>query len=1135
MYRKIFLLLLVSCLLGIFTVAAMAQDIQTRGSIRGNVTDPNGAAVAGATVTVSGAAGDRTTTTTDTGTYEVSNLNPGVYNVTITQAGFSSAIARNQTVFVGKATTVDAKLVLGGAQATVEVTAGAEVDQLSTAVGSNLNDQLFQNIPVTRGVSGLFYLAPGTTDGLGGGRDNPSISGGSALDNLYIADGVNITNSAFGGIGTFSRVYGALGTGINTSFVKEVQVKTGGFEPQYGQSTGGIVNIITQSGGNAFHGAIYGYAKPNEFEGKYKQRDDFSVNKVGELHARENYDAGADIGGPIVKDKLFFFGSFNPSVRRDIVEGAEGSGLRTLLGEHVQRYRTFNYAGKIDWNINTNHTFSFSIFGDPTKTNLSSFNTLNIDNTTALSQLAYGSRNMSFRYNGILSPTWTVSAAYSLNQNRFDETGFADINQIIDRTGPSSTPIADGSTRGQFTAVGLGFIEPTKGSTHGLTFDTTKIFNFLGQHSIGVGYQFQRGAYSGNRDRSGPKFTIPGTNADGIALDDPDFGSPSTTPAIGETVNAAFSLRIASDSNPYVCGFCPIFNVPGASDIGLGAGNRRVYLRQDRGEYGSPIFTTNSVYQAGYLQDTWHFNRFVTGLLGVRWEQEKVVGSPSASGERVHYTFANQWAPRLGVTVDPFGKGKMKAYYNFGRFYEYIPLDMAERSLSAEQDFTGTRLAPAFTSCASSISATDRCATINSFGTVSPAFDADHLLNGVQSSITVPGSGCDSDGDDSNGVDDICFNGFPSSGISVSSNDPSNPILRGTKLGYLDEHVVGFETQLLKNWTFSARYIDRRIKRIVEDAAVVSPEQSNAGLFGQTYFLANVSSTLDAAVNPIPHVYTPGSAIPAACLNSEGKAPFNIPKVTDPRDDSVVLGAVCFEPTPNAGGLGSDGTPDGFPDPVHKYRAVEIEFNKRFSDNWQLLANWRIATLRGNYEGHLRNDNGQTDPGISSLFDFVAGEFNLLGDQFAVGPLNSDRRHVINIFGSYAFGKTGFGSSFMGDKLNGLTLGFGFHSESGLPISELLAHPVYLNAGEIPVGGRGKLGRTPWDNRLDLHADYPWQLTERMRIKFVADFFNVTNTRKVSRFNEFRETTVGVNNVDFLQPRTFHDPFSMRLGMRFEF
>lgn len=1104
MYRKIFLLLLVSCLVGLFTAAAMAQDIQTRGSIRGNVTDPNGAAVAGATVTVSGAAGERTTTTTDTGSYEVSNLNPGVYNVTITQAGFSSAVANNQTVFVGKATTVDVKLALGGTQATVEVTAGAEVDQLSTAVGSNLNDQLFQNIPVTRGVSGLFYLAPGTTEGLGGGADNPSISGGSALDNLYIADGVNITNSAFGGIGTFSRVYGALGTGINTSFVKEVQVKTGGFEPQYGQSTGGIVNIITQSGGNAFHGAIYGYAKPDAFEGTYKQRDDFSVNKVGELHARENYDAGVDVGGPILKDKLFFFGSFNPSIRRDIVEGAEGSGLRTLLGEHVQRYRTYNYAGKIDWNITNNHTFSFSIFGDPTRTNLSSFNTLNIDNTTAFSQLAYGSQNMSFRYNGVLSPTWTVSAAYSINHNRFDETGFAPFNQIIDRTGPTST----GALRGQFTAVGLGFIEPTHGATHGLTFDTTKIFNFLGQHSIGIGYQYQRGFYGGDRDRSGPKFTIPATNATGVPIEDLT-GDPSV---IGQTVNAAFSLRTVTGlddpenpPDPNECPLCPVMFIPGATDIGLGPGNRRVYLRQDRGEYGEPVFNTQSNYQAAYAQDTWHFNRFVTGLLGIRWEEEKVFGSPGSTGDRIHYTFTGQWAPRLGVTVDPFGKGKMKVYYNFGRFFEYLPLDMAERSLSAEQDFTGGRFAPEFTTCVTPVSDTDRCVVLNEFGTVTPVFDAEHLLSSAE--------------------------GGTGTGIGISSNDPSNPILPGTKLGYLDEHVVGFETQLGKNWTFSARYIDRQIKRVVEDAAVVSPEQFIAGLFGQTYFLANVNSQLDAAVNPIAHVFTPGGTVPAACTNPD----FVIDPVTDPRDETNVLGAVCFEDTPNAGGLGSDGIPDGFPDPVHKYRAVEFEFNKRFSDNWQILANWRIASLRGNYEGHLRNDNGQTDPGISSLFDFVAGEFNLLGDQFAVGPLNSDRRHVVNIYGSYAFGKTGFGSSFMGSKLNGLTLGFGLHSESGLPISELLAHPAYQNAGEIPLGGRGKLGRTPWDTRLDLHADYPWQLNERMRLKFVADFFNVTNTRKISRFNEFRETSLGVPNVDFLQPRTFHDPFSMRLGMRFEF
>ena len=1069
--KKFIFLILAFCLLSFTAFIAQAQDIQTKGSIKGTVTDPGGAVVAGATVKVSGAAGERTVTTGSTGTYEVTNLAPGAYTVRIEQTGFKSVVASEQTVLVGKATVVDAKLEVGEASAVVEVTAGNDLDQASTAVGGNLNDQLFSNVPVARGVAGLFYLTPGTTDGLGGGSANPSISGGSALDNLYIADGVNITNSAFGGIGTFSRSYGSLGTGINTAFVKEVQVKTGGFEPQYGQSTGGIVNIITQSGGNKFHGALYGYARPDQFEGVYKQRDATSVNKVGELLAKENYDAGVDVGGPILKDRLFFFGSFNPSITRDLVIGATGSGLRTLVGEHVQRYRTFNYAGKIDWNIAQNHSLSFSIFGDPTKTNKSSFASLNIDNTTAFSQLDYGSRNIALRYNGALSSSWTLSAAYGVNHNKFDESGFDNFNQIVDRTNP---------VRGNFTAIGRGFFEPTRGATHTWSADTNKTASFLGQHSLGVGFQYQAGYYSGTRDRSGPHFTIPSANATGTPI-----GTLTGDQSVaGQTMNAAFSLRIAGAS----CTLCPVYN-----------GNR-VYLRQDRGEYGNPSFDTTSDYRAAYAQDTWRFNRFVTALAGVRWEQERVDGSPGASGDRIHYTFVNQWAPRLGVTVDPFGKGKMKAYYNFGRFFEYLPLDLAERSLSAEQDFILARWAPQFTNCTIAGNP-DRCAVVNSFGTVTPVIDAAHLLNGAT--------------------------GGTGTGIAISSNDPSNPILRGTKLGYLDEHVVGFETQLPKSFVLSVRYLDRELKRVVEDAAVVSPEQYIAGLFGQTYFLANVSSTFDGAINPIPHLFTPGATPPAACGGAG--APYVIDPVEDPRTGAT-LGAVCFEPNPNAGGLGSDGIPDGFPDVLHRYRAVEIEVNKRFANNWQLMANWRIATLKGNYEGHLRNDNGQTDPGISSLFDFVAGEFNLLGDQFASGPLNSDRRHVVNIFGSYAFSKDGFAGG-----LKGLNLGFNFHSESGLPISEYLAHPGYQNAGEIPVGGRGKLGRTPWDNRLDLHADYPWNFGERYRLKFIADFFNVTNSRKVRQFQEFRELSLGVNNVDFLQPRNFHTPFNMRLGLRFEF
>ena len=112
-------------------------------------------------------------------------------------------------------------------------------------------------------------------------------------------------------------------------------MKTGGFEPQYGQSTGGIVNIITKSGTNDFHGALYGYARPKAFEATRKLIDDFRIAQVGKLLHQENYDVGVDGGGPLVKDKLFFFGSFNPTINRDIVRGAKNSGAVYLLGDQV--------------------------------------------------------------------------------------------------------------------------------------------------------------------------------------------------------------------------------------------------------------------------------------------------------------------------------------------------------------------------------------------------------------------------------------------------------------------------------------------------------------------------------------------------------------------------------------------------------------------------------------------------------------------------------------------------------------------------------------------------------------------------------------------------------------------------------
>ncbi|MGB7922488.1 MAG: TonB-dependent receptor [Pyrinomonadaceae bacterium] len=1102
--KKSFLFVVMFCLA--LASTAFGQTSSTSGAIEGRVLDQNGAAVPGAQVTVSGAKGQPTVVTTDgSGLFEVRNLDPGNYSVSIEMSGFKTAKVERVEVVIGKSNTITANLELGAIGEVVEVTDVAQIDQSSTAVGQNLNDQLYENIPVQRSVSSLFYLSPSASDSLGGGRDNPSISGGSALDNLYIADGVNITDSAFGGIGTFSRSFGALGTGINTSFIKEVQVKSGGFEPQYGQSTGGIINIVTKSGTNEFHGAVYGYAKPDQLEAARRHRDDFSVNKVGanpgnnSQIAQENYDAGVDLSGPIWKDHVFFFGSFNPTIIRDIVEGAKrnsfdiqngsgrDSGLFLLLGEHVQRYRSLNYSGKIDYNINSNHSLTFSIFGDPSETNLSSFATLNIDNTTAFTKLDYGTQNMSVRYNGAFgtSNPATLSINFSRGHNHFNEAGFADFNGITDRTQGS---------RGNFTAIGRGFFEPTESTTWRFTVDGTKQANFLGSHTFGLGYQYQRAFYSGTRDRSGPKFPIPSAVA-GIA-------PPG---AVGSLLGAQFSLFDTQSFQTNTT--LPFLFVPGE-------GFRRVRLRVDRGEFGNTNFDTRSNYHAAYVQDTWRLNKYITAVVGLRWEQEQVLGSAIsaeeagvinetrpganvASGFRANYTFTGQWSPRLGVTVDPLGRGKTKVYYNFARYHEYLPLDAAERSLSIEKDFILATFAPLSAPCdpgiiaANGLPAGSQCAVLNQFGTVIPVIDNEHIR----------GTGL------------------------FSQNDPTQVVTPGTKLGYADEHMVGFEQQLPRNFTLSVRYMDRRIKRIIEDAAVLSPEAANLGV-GQTYFLGNISASLDAAQNLQAIVNPTLAQIAGQCFTDvlEVHAPVT----------NEFLGTVCYTAQGIDANFAStnipDGTPDGFVDPKRIYKAVEVEVNKRFADNWQLLSNVRFATLNGNYEGHLRNDNGQTDPGISSLFDFTRGEFNLLANQFDVGPLNTDRRVLANVYGSYTFSKEGFGSSF-----NGLTLGANLHGESGIPINGFFAHPVYLNAGEIPFGGRGNIGRTSPFYRLDLHVDYPWNISETSRLSFIADFFNVTNNRPILRPIEFVESTAGQNNPDFLAPRTFYAPFNLRLGVRFEF
>jgi len=209
--------------------------------------------------------------------------------------------------------------------------------------------------------------------------------------------------------------------------------------------------------------------------------------------------------------------------------------------------------------------------------------------------------------------------------------------------------------------------------------------------------------------------------------------------------------------------------------------------------------------------------------------------------------------------------------------------------------------------------------------------------------------------------------------------------------------------------------------------------------------------------------------------------------------------------------------------------------NKSFSKGWLMRTNYRWAQLSGNYEGAFRNDNGQSDPSISSLFDFVAGNFNLLGTQAAVGWLNTDRRHVLNSFVSY---------NFSGGFAKGLTLGAGVRVEGGTPISRLRAHPAYQNAGEIPEGGRGFLGRTNTTGTADVHAEYAWKLNEVHSIHFGADLFNITNQKSQTRVDQNADRSFLVSNADYLKPTQgtglnallgYQRPFYARFSVKWQF
>jgi len=546
-------------------MAGIATAQETTGAVRGRIVDAQGLPVPGVTVTATGTQGVKTAVSDSDGRYNIPFLTPGAYTVRAELQGFK-AVEHKTNVGLGQTVDVPLKMEVGGVTETVNVTgAPTVIDTTSTTTGAVISSDMLQQVPVGRRVSDALYLAPGVSSSGSAGQANPSISGGSGLDNQYVVDGVNVTNQGYGALGSYSIVFGSLGNATPFDFVQEVQVKTGGYEAEFGQSTGGVVNVITKSGSNQVRGSAFGYTRPQKTEGTWTiyQSPNGTVQTLG----TRNYDAGIEGGAPIVKDHVFFFGAIDPSYDWRTLEAPEGFPLLSL-GSIDRERRAISYAAKGTFQLSNAHRIDASFFGDPSKgyTGPQRSTALLRSNNTGFSSLTYGGHNQTVRYNGVLSSKWLVEAYYARALNDINEVPQVNQWSVLDTT---VTPNA--------RSGGIGFYEAGNHSLNNQW--SAKATNIFGGHELKYGFEFDDVTYSNINQYSGPTFTANN----------------------GEKTATGASITVIPDAN-----FGKIYRVT-------------------RANFNSAR-TTHQKYFDLFVQDTWKVGDRLTINPGIRYEQEKLAG-----------------------------------------------------------------------------------------------------------------------------------------------------------------------------------------------------------------------------------------------------------------------------------------------------------------------------------------------------------------------------------------------------------------------------------------------------------------------------------------------------------------------------
>lgn len=1058
-------LVLLSLLLAVLWAMPAAAQEQT-GSIEGVVKDTSGAVLPGVTVEARSPAvvGVSTTTTNSQGIYRFPALPPGQYELTATIQGFApKKTAAN--LALGQLLKVEFSLSVAGVAETVQVTGEAPlIDTKQNAAFTTVGKEIIDRIPKsTRDFSGVVATAAGAQDESRAGGFQ--IDGSSGSENRFIVDGMDTT--ALQG--------GTQGKTMLLDFIQEVQIKSSGYNAEFGGSTGGVVSALTKSGSNQIRGTVGLYEQSNFGIGDrrgYHRYDPYTIASQG-ITANYSPEGGTcastglvtqlggagkipacngpgggllapdtpwsylspvgDIGGPVFKDKLWYYAGYSythNSYNRDAI----------FYGDPAQVNRHFDWS---DW---------------------ASY--LNYNATTQLSN------NLRVRFSG----------SNQRNKSRGNAPGLQPDNDPFGFPGNSYVPA--GTNMAGFTTTSFPLVSGTTTMDQG-AFNRSYVLN---------GSDSWNNVYAGNVDWVvRPTFFINATAG--------YFFYNNTTPPeargndIRHVYNGSPSGLLDVPTN--------LWNNSGWADTNVGSGGtlrnifNRVFLNLNgtwfktmKGQhtfkagmrferYGNDVLTGNTkptvtLYWGNNLngqsgkygfyeltqtatvgnihsndwsfwgQDSWSVNSRLTVNAGVRVENETV---PSYKGNvpdcnvapndpncaiSIHFPFKDKIAPRVGFAWDVKGDNKWKAYGSFSWYYDITKLELPRGSFGGDHwvsyywtldtyDFSTINCGEGNTGCP---------------GKFITSIDWRHSSNQV----------------------DPIFSDYYNR-PNMTGIDPN---LLPVKTG---DFQLGIDHELNPTMSLGLRYMHKWVTRTIEDTGIYTPDYGSdptGNTLVEDYLIANPGEGFAVVMEPrFPNLVTPGA--------------------------------------------------------VRNYDVMEVHLRKRLAHNWAADASYTYSRLWGNYPGLASSDEwGRNSPNVNRLWDNTVESYNPQ-EQLVYGLLNTDRPHVFKLSGSYDFN---FGTS----------VGAFWIMESGTPNSSVFR----ASGGGYPVFpyGRNDLGRLPMYKDLDLVVTHEIKVGGNRRLQLQLNATNVLDIQSVTNwYYEQYGTTLfhqsGHYNLN-LPITTFYTPYDLK-------